>query len=182
MFLEGKKYGSFLLTSEKWGGSLREFRFYFVPPPCYASPRRFFVFFSFFFVVVVKNVVTREVMTELMRLWDELSCCSTGQDRVVVLAATNRPWDLDPAVQVREQFRLFVRFLFLPHEFSCPVRAMFCFRFLSDFCRFPVPVPVCFLCVFLFLCLRPPPPPFSPWPRSGRTRKHIVSFDAVIRM
>ncbi|CAN0380373.1 unnamed protein product, partial [Laminaria digitata] len=39
-------------------------------------------------------------MTELMRLWDELSC-SAGQDRVVVLAATNRPWDLDPAVQRR---------------------------------------------------------------------------------
>lgn len=38
-------------------------------------------------------------MTELMQLWDGLS--SSGQDRVVVLAATNRPWDLDPAVQVR---------------------------------------------------------------------------------
>lgn len=38
-------------------------------------------------------------MTELMQLWDDLSCA--GQDRVVVLAATNRPWDLDPAVQVR---------------------------------------------------------------------------------
>lgn len=42
---------------------------------------------------------TREVMTEMMQLWDELPC--SGQDRVVVLAATNRPWDLDPAVQVR---------------------------------------------------------------------------------
>lgn len=40
----------------------------------------------------------REVMTELMQLWDGLS--SSGQDRVVVLAATNRPWDLDPAIQV----------------------------------------------------------------------------------
>lgn len=38
-------------------------------------------------------------MTELMQLWDGLS--SSGQDKVVVLAATNRPWDLDPAVQVR---------------------------------------------------------------------------------
>lgn len=40
----------------------------------------------------------REVMTELMQLWDGLA--SSGQDRVVVLAATNRPWDLDPAIQV----------------------------------------------------------------------------------
>ncbi|CAM9172484.1 unnamed protein product, partial [Ectocarpus sp. 12 AP-2014] len=42
------------------------------------------------------------VMTELMQLWDELSCSGQDrQDRVVVLAATNRPWDLDPAVQRR---------------------------------------------------------------------------------
>ncbi|CAM9191066.1 unnamed protein product [Ectocarpus sp. 4 AP-2014] len=42
------------------------------------------------------------VMTELMQLWDELSCSGQDrQDRVVVLAATNRPWDLDPAVQSR---------------------------------------------------------------------------------
>ncbi|CAM9557556.1 unnamed protein product, partial [Hapterophycus canaliculatus] len=47
----------------------------------------------------------REVMTELMQLLDEISC--SRQDRVVVLAATNRPWDLDPAVQVRvRSFRL----------------------------------------------------------------------------
>lgn len=41
-------------------------------------------------------------MTELMQLWDELSCSGQDRhDRVVVLAATNRPWDLDPAVQVQ---------------------------------------------------------------------------------
>lgn len=41
-------------------------------------------------------------MTELMQLWDELSCSGQDrQDRVMVLAATNRPWDLDPAVQVQ---------------------------------------------------------------------------------
>ncbi|CAN0124007.1 unnamed protein product [Pylaiella littoralis] len=45
------------------------------------------------------GAVNREVTTELMQLWDDLSC--SGQDRVVVLAATNRPWDLDPAVQRR---------------------------------------------------------------------------------
>ncbi|CAM9465915.1 unnamed protein product [Ectocarpus sp. 8 AP-2014] len=48
------------------------------------------------------RAVNRGVMTELMQLWDELSCSGQDrQDRVVVLAATNRPWDLDPAVQRR---------------------------------------------------------------------------------
>ncbi|CAM9096542.1 unnamed protein product, partial [Ectocarpus sp. 6 AP-2014] len=48
------------------------------------------------------RAVNRGVMTELMQLWDELSCSGQDrQDRVVVLAATNRPWDLDPAAQRR---------------------------------------------------------------------------------
>ncbi|CAM9750365.1 unnamed protein product, partial [Ectocarpus fasciculatus] len=48
------------------------------------------------------NALNTGVMTELMQLWDELSCSGQDrQDRVVVLAATNRPWDLDPAVQRR---------------------------------------------------------------------------------
>ncbi|CAM9947481.1 unnamed protein product, partial [Phaeothamnion confervicola] len=40
----------------------------------------------------------RDVSTEFMQLWDGLQA---GQEKVLVLAATNRPWDLDPAAQRR---------------------------------------------------------------------------------
>eukprot|EP00048_Salpingoeca_helianthica_P010916 m.156352 g.156352 ORF g.156352 m.156352 type:complete len:789 (-) comp15151_c1_seq8:41-2407(-) len=47
----------------------------------------------------------RDVLNELMSAWDGLL---TGTDRVVVLAATNRPFDLDEAVLRRLPRRLFV--------------------------------------------------------------------------
>ncbi|CAM9414621.1 unnamed protein product [Chrysoparadoxa australica] len=41
----------------------------------------------------------REVLTEFMAMWDGIA--SDDKDKVVILAATNRPWDLDPAIQRR---------------------------------------------------------------------------------
>jgi hypothetical protein len=41
----------------------------------------------------------REVATEFMSLWDGLT--TRSDSKIIVLGATNRPWDLDPAVQRR---------------------------------------------------------------------------------
>ena len=44
------------------------------------------------------NAVDRQVKTEFMQLWDELS---RTDNRVLVIGATNRPQDLDAAIQRR---------------------------------------------------------------------------------
>ena len=43
--------------------------------------------------------VTRDLKTEFMQLWDGLS--SSSYDRVLVMGATNRPFDIDSAFRRR---------------------------------------------------------------------------------
>ena len=45
------------------------------------------------------STVDRQVKTEFMQLWDELS--RSSKSRVLVIGATNRPQDLDAAIQRR---------------------------------------------------------------------------------
>ncbi|PRP73539.1 hypothetical protein PROFUN_02548 [Planoprotostelium fungivorum] len=55
-----------------------------------------------------EDEATRRIKTELLRQMDGLNARSEKSGRVIVLAATNRPWELDDAFLRRFQKRLYV--------------------------------------------------------------------------
>lgn len=64
----------------------------------------------------------RKFKAEALAQWDGLS--TSNAERVTVLGATNRPWDLDEAVLRRFSRRLYVRALAIVSNWVLPYRIL----------------------------------------------------------